>query len=240
MQNEQIWVFTEHEKRLITSIITKGKIEQQKNEKFAIIDFDSFYALFTQEEVALMKKWLAIDPQSIGYKLPFLGAKNHVDDIVPIANQTYTVSGRAHTIPCQYLPKNVYEAYQQLNKALQQDLGKKALVLFGYRSPARQVFIFFGILARVYDFDFTKTMQRVCFPDYSEHVCTQRQAIDFTAEDGPPTDKFDTTDEYTWLKQNAQHHGFFESYPRDNTLGMMYEPWHWHYEASINRTSYVG
>jgi D-alanyl-D-alanine carboxypeptidase len=125
----------------------------------------------------------------------------------------------------------VYEAYERLNQAISQDLDKRLLVLYGYRSPARQVFIFFDILERIYDFDFNKTMARVCFPDYSEHVCTQRQAIDFKTEDDISSDRFDSAQEYAWLKENAGQYGFFESYPKNNSLGMMYEPWHWHYEG---------
>jgi D-alanyl-D-alanine carboxypeptidase len=120
----------------------------------------------------------------------------------------------------------------QLNEAMQKDIGKTLQVLYGHRSPARQVFIFFDILERIYNFDFEKTMQRVCLPDYSEHVCTQQQAIDFKAETGPPVDTFDQKQEYTWLKANASSFGFYESYPKDNAFGMMYEPWHWHYEAA--------
>ncbi len=233
MQAKQIWDFTEEEKGLITSLVAKGRAEQAKNEKFAIIDFDSFYKLFTDKEAAIMKKWLAIKPEDIDYKLPFLGAKDSSNDIVAIANQTYTANGHPQIIPCQYLPKDVYEAYQRLNKAMQEDIGKNLLVLFGHRSPARQVFLFFDILERIYDFDFNKTIQRVCFPDYSEHVCTQRQAIDFKTQDGLSSDEFDTAQEYAWLQENAKQFGFYESYTKNNQLGMMYEPWHWHYEASV-------
>lgn len=232
MQTEQLWDFTEREKELVTSFIGKGKAEQSKNERFAIIDLDSYYKLFTNDEIAIMKKWLAIRPESLGYKLPFLGVRGTPRDIVSIANQTYTFEGESYTIPCQYLPREVYEAYGQLNEKMHSDIGKGLFVLFGHRSPARQIFIFFDILVR-FNFDFNKTVQRVCFPDYSEHVCIQRQAIDFMVHDGPPSDEFDKTDQYIWLQKNAKQFGFYESYPKDNELGMTYEPWHWHYEGPV-------
>lgn len=231
MPIEKTWNFTEKEKKLITSLVAKGRAEQIRNEKFAIIDIESFYRLFTAEEVALMKKWLAIDPATIDYKLPFLGAKATPDDVVAITDQMYQVDGQTQTIPCQYLPKEVYDAYLRLNEAMQKDIGAGLLVLFGHRSVARQIFIFFDILERIYSFDFDKTIQRVCFPDYSEHVCVQRQAIDFKTQDGVQSDQFDTTEEYAWLKANAAAFSFYESYPKNNDLGMMYEPWHWHYEV---------
>ncbi|MEK9156811.1 MAG: hypothetical protein AAB448_01590 [Patescibacteria group bacterium] len=35
-------------------------------------------------------------------------------------------------------------------------------------------------------------------------------------------------DEYGNGERNWFH--LYESYPKDNALDMMYEPWHWHYE----------
>lgn len=237
MQDKQVWEYTDDEKRIITSIVIKGREKQKKNVKFAIIGIDSFYKLFNAEEIAVMKRWLAIDPKSIGYKLPYLGASESPADIVAITDQIFDIDGKKQAIPCQYLPNEVHEAYKSLNKSMQEDIGKSLLVLFGHRSQARQVFMFFDILQRKYDFDFNKTIQRVCFPDYSEHVCTQRQAIDFKSKNGLVSDEFDTTDEYVWLKQNANIFGFYESYPKNNQLGMMYEPWHWHYEKSESKGS---
>jgi len=232
MQDEQIWDFSDYEKELIRSIVVKGRNEQDKNDKFAIIDLESFYRLFTEEEVELMQRWLAMDPKDFGYKLPYLGAADTVENIVPIAHQRIITEDKQREIPCQYLPRHVFDAYSDLNQAMHDGVGKTLLVNFGYRSPARQIFIFFDILERVYDFDFNKTLSRVCFPDYSEHVCSQRQAIDFIATDGLASEQFETSEEYRWLTRNAERFGFYESYPKDNQLGMMYEPWHWHYEAT--------
>jgi hypothetical protein len=55
MHDDQIGNFTEEEK-LITSLVAKGRVEQVGNEKFAIIGLDSFYGLFTHEEVGIMKR----------------------------------------------------------------------------------------------------------------------------------------------------------------------------------------
>jgi len=226
----KIWVLIDQEKKAVLSLVTKGKKEQERNEKFAIIDFDSFYLLFNDDEVAIIKKYLAIDPNKIGYKLPFLGYTDTPSDIISLPNQPYRHNGKP--VPCQYLPKEVYEAYVKMNAAMQKELGKSIGVLYGYRSPARQVFMFFDILERKYNYDFDKAVNRVCFPAYSEHVCTQKQAIDFVTEEGICED-FETTEEYKWLQDNAKRFGFFESYPKDNDLGMVYEPWHWHYEAQL-------
>ncbi len=227
-----MWLFTDQEKSLIRSLLEKGKIEQEKNKKFAIIDFDVFCRLFTPKEVTMFKKYLAIDPQKIGYKLPFIGMGQNTDNLVAIEGQLFLdANGEKKNIPCQYLPPETYEAYIQLNKALEGDISKKLLIQYGHRSLARQVFIFFDILERIYDFDFDQTIKRVCFPDYSEHVCMKQQAIDFKTEDGVKSEDFYQTKEYEWLKKNAMKFGFYESYPKDNIMDMMYEPWHWHHES---------
>lgn len=229
--SKEIWAISEREKTLISSILIKGKKEQEKNDKFAIIEFDDFFKLFTTEEVTVLKKFLSIEPKKIGYELPFIGADSNSGILVPIANQIYFENNKQMKVPCQYLPEKPYEAYLKLNEAIKKDTGKKLLIQYGHRSPARQVFIFFDILERKkFDFNFNQALKRVCFPDYSEHVCSKKQAIDFMTEDGLKGDGFDITQEYEWLKKYANEFGFYESYPKDNSLGMMYEPWHWHFE----------
>ena len=87
--------------------------------------------------------------------------------------------------------------------------------------------MFFDILERIYNFNFEQTIARVCLPAFSEHVYPDRQAIDFMTEDAQKGEFFEQTREYAWLIENANKFGFVQSYPKDNNLGMMYEPWHW-------------
>jgi hypothetical protein len=226
-----MWIISDEEKRIISSLTLKGREEQARNERFALIDVEIFYRLFSDDEIALIKKYRAIDPAEIGYKLPYLGLEGTPSDIVAIANQAYMLGGKECIIPCQYLPKEAYDAYRAMNDAMTREIGRGVLVLYGYRSLARQIFIFFDILERKYDFDVSKTLRRVCFPEYSEHVYWKKQAIDFMTKDDTASENFDKTDEYQWLKNNAGRFYFHESYPRDNEHDMMYEPWHWHYEV---------
>jgi hypothetical protein len=221
------WVFTEDEKQIIISLLIKGKEEQSKNDKFAIIDFESFYKLFNEDEIEICKKYLSINPKNLNYKLPYLGLVDVPKNIVAIPNQEYEASGKKEILVCQYLPKEVLEAYVKLNEAMQSQIDKKLLVLYGYRSPPRQVFMFFDILQGIYDFDFNKTVKRVCFPAYSEHVYPKKQAMDFVTQTGIKGEGFEKTLEYKWLQENAEKFGFIESYPKDNNLDMMWESWHW-------------
>lgn len=231
MKTDNFWIFTDDEKRIIRSIIAKGKAEEAVNDKFAIISIADFYALYNDEERAIIDKYKKIDPVSFDYKLPYLGIVDVADDIVTIPNQKYTERGKQYIVT-QYLPRPVFAAYDTMNLAMQKQIPTGIKIRHGYRSLARQFFLFFDLLERKCDFDFDKAISRVCFAAYSEHVCPSRQAIDFMTDEGV-CDGFELTDKYQWLQSNAVTFGFYESYPKDNPLGMMYEPWHWHFEAKI-------
>ena len=67
------------------------------------------------------------------------------------------------------------------------------------------------------------------FPGFSEHHTGR--ALDL----GAPgfldlTESFEDTREFTWLRDRAESFGFCMSYPRDNTYGISYEPWHWAFQ----------
>jgi len=63
-------------------------------------------------------------------------------------------------------------------------------------------------------------------PGYSEHHTGR--ALDLHAGEGEPlTESFEEEDAFHWLIENASAFRFYLSYPRDNTEGIVYEPWHW-------------
>jgi D-alanyl-D-alanine carboxypeptidase len=47
----------------------------------------------------------------------------------------------------------------------------------------------------------------------------------------PLTEAFEDTAAFRWLTAHAGTHGFRLSYPRGNSQGYAYEPWHWRYHA---------
>jgi zinc D-Ala-D-Ala carboxypeptidase len=62
---------------------------------------------------------------------------------------------------------------------------------------------------------------------YSEHQLGT--AVDFTTTvTGNDFNKFDKTEEFKWLKNNAHRFGFILSYPEGNSY-YLYEPWHWRF-----------
>jgi D-alanyl-D-alanine carboxypeptidase len=70
-------------------------------------------------------------------------------------------------------------------------------------------------------------------PGFSEHHTGY--AIDIGEESNPATDlkfDFEYTQAYRWLNKNARAYGFRLSFPRNNSQGVRFEPWHWRYVAS--------
>jgi LAS superfamily LD-carboxypeptidase LdcB len=62
---------------------------------------------------------------------------------------------------------------------------------------------------------------------YSEHQLGTTADLT-TPKLGTGFTKFDGTDAFTWLNENAYKYGFVISYPKQNTY-FQYEPWHWRY-----------
>ena len=63
-------------------------------------------------------------------------------------------------------------------------------------------------------------------PGFSEHHTGR--AVDIATRGCPPlTEAFESTDAFRWLMENADRFDFVMTYPRDNSYGIVYEPWHW-------------
>jgi D-alanyl-D-alanine carboxypeptidase len=99
----------------------------------------------------------------------------------------------------------------------------------GYRSHAYQLGIFERKLARGQTVDQILTVNAA--PGYSEHH--GGTALDIGTPGEPPAEEsFERTDTFAWLSRHAARFGFHMSYPRDNPHGIVYEPWHWRYDAA--------
>lgn len=70
-----------------------------------------------------------------------------------------------------------------------------------------------------------KASEVVAKPGQSEH--NEGISVDFNCVDC----SFKNTDEYYWLKKNAQNYGFIERYTgeNENETGVIAESWHWRY-----------
>lgn len=99
----------------------------------------------------------------------------------------------------------------------------------GYRSHDYQLGIFERKRARGVSVEDILTVNAA--PGYSEHH--SGLALDIGAPGEPPADaSFEHTAAFRWLQDNAGRHGFVMSYPRDNPHGIVYEPWHWRFDAA--------
>lgn len=217
------------------SILQKlEKLKLEMGEKIVLIDQKTLDQKLTVKEFELVNEILKIDPTKLGFKGEYLGVSEIPKGLVAIKNQKYIFKRKIHQIKTQYLRKDIFKAYKKMNKTIMADLGKKLLVDSAYRSPIYQCLIFLYFL-KIYNFDFDKTIKRVAMPAYSEHCSSAKSAIDFVTENGLPSDKkplnFARSVEYRWLKRNAIKFGFELSYPIDNKLGIMFEPWHWRYQG---------
>lgn len=64
------------------------------------------------------------------------------------------------------------------------------------------------------------------YPGFSEHHTGR--AVDLGSPACEPlTEAFARTQEFSWLDRRASDFGFRLTYPRKNTHGIAYEPWHW-------------
>ncbi|MBI2397407.1 MAG: M15 family metallopeptidase [Xanthomonadales bacterium] len=73
-------------------------------------------------------------------------------------------------------------------------------------------------------------------PGYSEHH--SGRAIDLGTPDCAALDEaFEHTAAFAWLQQHAALFGFRLSCPRDNPLGVIYDPWHWYFNPHAPRES---
>lgn len=71
----------------------------------------------------------------------------------------------------------------------------------------------------------------IAAPGYSEHH--SGRALDLTCPDSACLEtSFEDTEAFAWLKRHAGSFYFRLSFPRGNSQGFLYEPWHWYFEGS--------
>jgi D-alanyl-D-alanine carboxypeptidase len=69
-------------------------------------------------------------------------------------------------------------------------------------------------------------------PGYSEHH--SGRAVDVTTDGAQPLEEeFEQTAAFRWLLEHAGEFSFYLSYPKGNSSGFVYEPWHWCYRADV-------
>ncbi|HWU99410.1 MAG TPA: M15 family metallopeptidase [Oxalicibacterium sp.] len=116
-------------------------------------------------------------------------------------------------------------AWSAMKAAALQD-GVVLEVVSAFRSIERQIDIIRNKLDRQMPMETILTLSAP--PGYSEHHTGC--AIDINTPGCMATEEeFERTDAFRWLITHAARFGFTLSYPRDNDLGFIYEPWHWRF-----------
>ena len=117
------------------------------------------------------------------------------------------------------------QLYSWRNKArLSQDKNaeeERLLVDSGYCSAVYQRAIYERRMGEGQSFE--RIARHTAPPGYSRHALGV--AVDFH----PSASGFQHTSAYRWLRRHARHYGFYERYHKNNTLGVIWEPWHWEY-----------
>jgi D-alanyl-D-alanine carboxypeptidase len=120
------------------------------------------------------------------------------------------------------------KAWREMRAAAIED-GVELLLVSAYRSVEYQCEL---IQRKLSDGQCIEDILKVnAAPGYSEHHTGR--ALDLATPGCEPLiEAFEETRAFDWLCQNAGRFGFSLSYPRDNPMGIDYEPWHWaHREA---------
>jgi zinc D-Ala-D-Ala carboxypeptidase len=108
--------------------------------------------------------------------------------------------------------------------------GISLIVLSAFRNVQRQIELIEKKLKSGMTIE--SILQSVAPPGCSEHHTGR--AIDIGSDDHPTIEEtFAQTRAFGWLTQHARDFGFVMSYPKDNAMGYVYEPWHWCWHEKI-------
>lgn len=115
------------------------------------------------------------------------------------------------------------QAWKTMKQAAQAD-GIVLEIVSAFRTLDDQAQIIRDKIARNMPMD--RILMLSAPPGYSEHH--SGRAVDINtpgciAREEP----FEDTAAFRWLQRHAGRFGFHLSYPRENALGFIYEPWHW-------------
>lgn len=129
--------------------------------------------------------------------------------------------GREHL-----LVPDAAKAWRSLQRAAL-DAGISLFIVSAFRSIERQAEIVRRKLGAGSSID---EILAICAPPgFSEHHTGR--AVDVSAPGSPSLEvAFDQTPAFAWLVTQANEFGFHLSYPKGNSLGYQYEPWHWCYQ----------
>lgn len=123
----------------------------------------------------------------------------------------------------QRLTPRAADAWNEIKAAAERD-GETLQLVSAFRSVDYQQQIIERKLAAGQSWE--QILRVSALPGYSEHH-TGRTVDITTAGCEALTEEFEKTAAFRWLTNHAGEFGFTMTYPRGNTFGIAYEPWHW-------------
>tara|TARA_R100001377_G_scaffold71742_1_gene47424 strand:+ start:2782 stop:3339 length:558 start_codon:yes stop_codon:yes gene_type:complete len=128
----------------------------------------------------------------------------------------------------QRLTPQAFAAWRSMQESALSD-GISLLLLSAYRSVDYQCQI---LRRKIEAGQSLEQILRVnAAPGFSEHHTGR--AIDIGAPECPVLEeRFEETTAFAWLLSNGANFRFTLTYPRDNSCGITYEPWHWCFNPS--------
>lgn len=131
----------------------------------------------------------------------------------------------------QWLTPRAARAWLRMQAAASAD-GIALQIVSAYRSAEYQLGIVERKLARGQTIDAILAVSAA--PGYSEHH--SGRALDITTPGYAALDEeFECSPAFAWLERRAAEFGFAMSYPRGNSHGIAYEPWHWCWSRGTRR-----
>jgi D-alanyl-D-alanine carboxypeptidase len=123
----------------------------------------------------------------------------------------------------QRLTPEAAERWAQMAAAAEND-GIRLLIVSGFRTFEYQAELIRKKLAGGQEIG--EILRVNAAPGFSQHHTGN--AIDIaTPGSRPLTEEFEHSPAFRWLTANAALFGFSMTYPKDNSAGFIYEPWHW-------------
>ena len=142
-----------------------------------------------------------------------------------IVNKKYGLDENYTYKDNQELYDEATEAFEKMQKDAEKD-GAWFHIVSRYRSYAVQNWVYESYKKERKNVDTFSAK-----PGYSEHQTGL--AFDLNGEDQETSsnEKFEGTEQYKWLNENAYKYGFILRYPENKKkiTGVIYEPWHYRY-----------
>ena len=123
-----------------------------------------------------------------------------------------------------YLARPAAEAWMSMQSAARHD-GIGLIVVSGFRSVRRQQ----EIIRRKLDAgrQLIEILRENAAPGHSQHHTGFALDLADDSDCEPLTEAFERRPAFEWLSRRAAGFGFNLQYPRGNSDGFIYEPWHW-------------